>query len=105
MSCEIMHMLDENCKTITRLEKKNDETLIGIQYMDKDIMEFKVNCLEYSTHSNIRLMHFITHLSKLISMYFVHFFSTGEFITEFEHGFATNAIRIERDKNVGIITK
>lgn len=42
MHCEIMHMLDENCKTIKRLDKKNDETLDGIQQMDKDITEFKV---------------------------------------------------------------
>lgn len=43
MSCEMMHMLDENCKTITQLEKKNDETLESIQQMDKDITEFKVS--------------------------------------------------------------
>lgn len=43
MSCEMMHMLDENCKTITQLEKKNDETMECIQQMDKDIAEFKVS--------------------------------------------------------------
>lgn len=42
MSCEMMHMLDENCKTITQLDKKNDETLECIQQMTKDITEFKV---------------------------------------------------------------
>lgn len=43
MSCEIMHMLDENCKTIALLDKKNDDTLVGIQKMDKDLKEFKVS--------------------------------------------------------------
>lgn len=43
MSCEILHMLDENCKTIVQLDKKSDETLEGIQTMDKDIADFKVN--------------------------------------------------------------
>lgn len=43
MSCEILHMIDENCKTMAQLEKKNNETLEGIQSMDKDIAEFKVN--------------------------------------------------------------
>lgn len=45
MSCEMMHMLDENCKTITQLEKKNDETMECIQQMDKDIAEFKVSAV------------------------------------------------------------
>lgn len=43
MSCEMMHMLDENCKTITLLEKKNDDTLECIQQMTNDITEFKVD--------------------------------------------------------------
>ncbi|XP_031623766.1 rab5 GDP/GTP exchange factor [Contarinia nasturtii] len=43
MSCEMMHMLDENCKTITQLNKRNNETLDYIQQMDKDITEFKEN--------------------------------------------------------------
>ncbi|XP_055317993.1 rab5 GDP/GTP exchange factor isoform X2 [Sitodiplosis mosellana] len=43
MSCEMMHMLDENCKTIIQLDKKNDETLECIQQMTKDITEFKEN--------------------------------------------------------------
>lgn len=42
MSCEILHMLEENCKTISQLEKKSDETLDGIQTMDSDIAAFKV---------------------------------------------------------------
>lgn len=48
MSCEILHMLDENCKTIAQLDKKSDETLDGIQAMDKDIAEFKVNISKFS---------------------------------------------------------
>lgn len=42
MSCEMMHMLDENCKTIENLEKKNKESLDGVQQLDKDITDFKV---------------------------------------------------------------
>lgn len=42
MSCEMMHMLDENCKTIENLEKKNKESLEGVQQLDKDITDFKV---------------------------------------------------------------
>lgn len=40
--CEMMHMLNENCKTITQLEKRNNETVDGIQQMDKDMTEFSV---------------------------------------------------------------
>lgn len=43
MSCEMMHMLDENCKTMTTLEKRNAETLDGTQQLDKDINEFREN--------------------------------------------------------------
>lgn len=43
MSCEMMHMLDENCKTITQLEKRNDETIDGIEQMDKDMTDFTTN--------------------------------------------------------------
>lgn len=43
LSCEIMYMLDENCKTIAQLEKKTDETLDGIQQMNVDMIEFKVS--------------------------------------------------------------
>lgn len=43
MSCEMMHMLEENCKTIAVLEKKNAETLDGTQQLDKDITEFQVS--------------------------------------------------------------
>lgn len=43
MSCEMMHMLDENCKTITQLEKRNDETIDGIQQMDNDMTDFTVS--------------------------------------------------------------
>lgn len=46
MSCEMMHMLDENCKTITLLEKNNDDTLECIQQMTKDITEFKVDFIQ-----------------------------------------------------------
>lgn len=42
MSCEVMHMLDENCKTITQLEKRNDETIDGIQQMDNEMRDFTV---------------------------------------------------------------
>lgn len=43
MSCEVMHMLDENCKTMTNLEKRNAETLEGTQQLDKEINEFREN--------------------------------------------------------------
>lgn len=43
MSCEMMHMLDENCKTMTALEKRNAETLDGTQQLDTDINEFREN--------------------------------------------------------------
>lgn len=43
LSCEMMHMLDENCKTVTQLEKRNDETTVGIQQMDEDMTDFTVS--------------------------------------------------------------
>lgn len=42
MSCEVMHMLDENCKTIAQLEKRNDEIIDGIRQMDNEMTDFTV---------------------------------------------------------------
>lgn len=91
MSCEIMHMLDENCKTIAQLDKKNNETLDGIQQMDKDITEFKVSSeylFQFQTYTTISF-----------------FFHAGNFIAKFKLCFATNAIRIKRDQNLTIVAK
>lgn len=60
MSCEMMHMLDENCKTITQLDKRTIETLEYIQQMDKDITEFKVGIIkkQFALFFNILFLFF-----------------------------------------------
>lgn len=45
LSCEIMHMLEENCKTMSNLERKNEETSDGVQQIDNDITSFAVSFL------------------------------------------------------------
>lgn len=43
MSCEMMHMLDENCKTMNTMEKRNADTLDGTQKLDMEMNEFREN--------------------------------------------------------------
>lgn len=42
MSCEMMHMLDENSKTIEAMEKKCTDTTECLQHLNDDIKGFKV---------------------------------------------------------------
>lgn len=43
MSCEMMHMLDENSKTIESLEQKCTDTAECLQQLNNEIIVFKVN--------------------------------------------------------------
>lgn len=43
MSCEMMHMLDENVKTIEVLDKKCTDTSESLQQLNNEINGFKVN--------------------------------------------------------------
>lgn len=43
MSCEVVHMLDENMRTMTELAPKNESTAEGIKVINNDIVEFKVS--------------------------------------------------------------
>lgn len=43
MSCEVLHMTDENIKTIEVLKTKNADTLQGVQALNDDLIQFKVS--------------------------------------------------------------
>lgn len=43
MSCEVLHMTDENINTIEGLKTKSADTLQGIQALNDDLIQFKVS--------------------------------------------------------------
>lgn len=43
MSCEVLHMTEENIKTIETFTTKNADTLVGIQTLNDDLIQFKVS--------------------------------------------------------------
>lgn len=42
MSCEVLHMVDENIKTIQAYQERNADTLQGVQALNDDLIQFKV---------------------------------------------------------------
>lgn len=45
LACESLHLISENMKTMSTLSTTNENILNGIESMNKDLDEFKVNIL------------------------------------------------------------
>lgn len=67
MSCEMMHMLDENSKTIETMEQKCTDTSECLQQLNDEIGEFKV----ISNRASVVMFHRPTSMPNEICLPFI----------------------------------